>query len=309
MKSVARNFTLFGLFLLLVGGISLTGCGEDTDPEAGFDNGVARDTSGSVTLTAGKHGPAFDELSFDVLTPGEGEVLSGDSIDITVSIAGLELMAPTQGEGANSLAYSKDGQHIHVIINNQPYMAKYDTTFTIAPLASGEHALVAFPSRSWHESVKTPGAVVARRFYHGSTEASGFDPSSPALVYSRPKGEYVGEDAARVMLDFYLLNVDLSPDGYRVVATVDGKVLDTISAWVPHFIEGLEDGKHSIGLSLIDAEGNSVENGPYGTIEREITISPAPDEDSTDGDSDEDDDHDHQLEEDVMDIGTVTQGL
>ncbi len=305
MKSTIQYLKSASLAFLLVGGVSLVGCGEDTDPEAGFDTGATRDTTGSVTLVAGNHGPTFDGLSFDVLTPGEGEVLSGDSIDISVSISGLELMAPTQGEGANSLAYSKDGQHIHVIINNQPYMAKYDTTFTIAPLVSGEHALVAFPSRSWHESVKAPGAVVARKFYHGSTESSGFDPESAALVYSRPKGEYVGEDAARVMLDFYLLNVDLSEDGYRVVASVDGEVLDTISVWKPHFIEGLENGTHTIGLALIDADGKSVENGPYGTIEREITISPAPKDVA---DSEEHDD-DHQLEEDIIDIGTVTQGL
>lgn len=302
IRSAARTFFPFTLVCLL----GLTGCGDDTDPEAGFDVGAKRDTSGAVSIVAASVGPDFEEVAFDIVTPQEGAAVSGDSIEVTVALRGVELRAPTPGEGANSLAYSMDGQHIHVIVDNEPYMAKYDTTFRIGGLAPGEHTLVAFPSRSWHESVKTPGAVVARRFSVGENPSSwSFDPSAPALVYSRPKGEYAGKDAAKVMLDFYLLNVDLAADGYRVIASIDGTVIDTLQEWKPYHITGLSNGEHTIGLQLIDAEGNPVENGPYGTIERTITVVPA----GAKGTGKKGEREEDRLEEDLIDVGRHSQGL
>ncbi len=300
-----RNSLLLPLFL--TGSICLVGCGDDTDPEAGFDTGARRDTSGVVSITQGSHGKAFENVSFDVTSPTDEATVEGDSIDVSVMLSGVELKSPTPGEGTNSLAYSMEGQHIHVIIDNEPYMAKYDTTFRVG-VTPGEHTLIAFPSRSWHESVKNPGAVVARRFSVGEQPAEwSFDPTAPTLVYSRPKGEYAGKDAAKIMLDFYLLNVELSPDGYRVIASVDGEVLDTLDAWVPYFITGLENGEHTIGLKLIDADGNEVQNGPYGTIERTITVLPKKDE--ADGGA-EGSEHEHdRLEEDIIDVGRNSQGL
>ncbi len=291
------------MVILLIGTTGLIGCGGDTDPEAGFDVGKERDKSGTVKLVKGSHGPDFESVSFDILTPGEGALVQGDSVDVVVSVSGVELKAPTPGEGANSLAYSPDGQHIHVIINNEPYMAMYDTTFRVAPNRAGENSMIAFPSRSWHESVKKPGAVLARTFFHGKEGTATFDPTAPTLVYSRPKGTYTGKDAARVMLDFYLLNVDLSSDGYRVIVAVDGETLDTVDTWVPYYLEGLTDGEHTIGLKLVDAQGSVIENGPYGSIERTITIAPAA------KDASAKEDEGTGVEEDIMDVGTVIEGL
>ena len=292
-------------YFVLFASLVVVGCGGDTDPEAGFNVGKERDLQSGVTLVKGSHGSDFDEVSFDILTPTDGSLVEGDSIDVVVSVGGVELKAPTPGEGANSLAYSHDGQHIHVIINNEPYMAMYDTTFRVSPIEEGENTMIAFPSRSWHESVKKAGAVIARTFYHNKEGTPTFDKTAPTLVYSRPKGTYTGKDAAKVMLDFYLLNVDLSADGYRVIASIDGAVIDTIDAWVPYYIEGLKDGEHTIGLQLIDADGAVVENGPYGTVERTITIAPA----ESGKKEKSDDDEGTGVEEDIMDVGTVIEGL
>lgn len=306
MATGRTNFFYLTVFLL-IGTLFMVGCGDDTDPEAGFDTGAKRDTSGTISISKGSHGKSFEDVSFDVTAPTDGSVLEGDSIDVSVALSGVELKSPTPGEGTNSLAYSMEGQHIHVIVDNEPYMAKYDTTFRIGGLPPGEHTIVAFPSRSWHESVKNPGAVVARRFSIGDAPSEwSFDPSAPTLVYSRPKGEYAGRDAAKIMLDFYLLNVDLSEDGYRVIASVNGNVLDTLSEWVPYFITGLGNGEHSIGLKLIDADGNEVQNGPFGTIERTITVMPKKNADNDTAA----DDHEHdRTEEDIIDVGRHSQGL
>lgn len=257
------------LFPLMV--VTIVGCGDDTDPEAGFDEPI--DSTALLAIVKGEKGPDFPDAKFEIVTPGPDEVVTGDSIMVTTRLAGVELKAPTPGEGANDLAYSKDGQHIHVIIDDKPYMAMYDETFSIGPLDPGPHTLRAFPSRSWHESIKTPGVFVAHTFYVGQKSGDPvLDPSKPLLTYSRPKGEYVGQDARKVMIDFYLSNCELGADKYKVIASIDGNVMDTLTEWVPYYIEGLKEGDHTVGLKLIGPDGNAVENGPFNDAEQKITI-------------------------------------
>ena len=43
------------------------------------------------------------------------------------------------------------------------------------------------------------------------------------LFYSRPKAEYAGKDAKIILLDFYLVNTELSKDGNKVKAYVQFK--------------------------------------------------------------------------------------
>lgn len=263
---------LLTMFLTLVLGFSMVGCGGDTDPEAGFDE-HKQEGPVNLKIVKGENGPDYPDAKFEIVTPAADEVIPGDSVMITTKVAGIELKAPTAGEGANGLAYSTDGQHIHVIIDGNPYMAKYDATFSIGKLEPGPHTLRAFPSRSWHESVKTPGAFVARTFYVG--EKSGepvLKADQPLLTYSRPKGEYVGKDARKIMLDFYIANCELGPDKFKVIASIDGKVMDTLTDWVPYYIEGLEVGEHTIGLKLIGPDGAAVANGPFNDFQQKITV-------------------------------------
>ena len=50
------------------------------------------------------------------------------------------------------------GNHIHVILDNQPYEAYYnlDQPFELRNVMDGPHTLRVFPSRPWHESFKNP---------------------------------------------------------------------------------------------------------------------------------------------------------
>src|SRR3954447_9949130 len=52
------------------------------------------------------------------------------------------------------------GNHIHVILDNQPYEAYYDISqpFELRNVTPGQHTLRVFPSRPWHESYKNEGA-------------------------------------------------------------------------------------------------------------------------------------------------------
>jgi hypothetical protein len=286
--------------------LGATGCGDKTNPDAGFDD-AADTTSSTLTIVEGERSEAPESVSFAIETPEENEVVADDTLRLRMSINGFELKAPTKGEATKHLAYSMDGQHIHVIVDNKPYMAAYDTTFAIGGLKPGIHSIRAFPSRSWHESVKIDGAFQTRMFYMGTKSGDPpFDPSKPLLTYSRPKGEYAGDDAKRIMIDFYLSNCTLGPDSYKVIASVDGSYSDTITTWAPHFIEGLSKGEHTIHLRLIDADGNAVENGTFNDTERTISVVGEKRADADKG-SEEDDGAD--LEKDLFDAGRHSQGL
>lgn len=251
---------------------ALVGC---TSDKPGSEDDFYGSDTGKVQLqiVKGTPGPDYPDARLTVLAPAKDAVVTADSVLVKVDLKGVDLEAPTAGEQSQGIAFSKDGQHIHVIIDDKPYMAMYKTdSFSVGKLAEGPHTLRAFPSRSWHESIKTPGAFVAYTFYvKKQTGTPAIAEGAPLLTYSRPKGEYKGKDAKKILLDFHLSNATLGPDKYKVIATVDGTLTDTLTEWVPYFIEGLSDGEHTVKLELIGPDGKPVP-GTYNTAERKITV-------------------------------------
>ena len=53
--------------------------------------------------------------------------------------------------------------------------------------------------------------------------------------------------------------------------TVDGKVHRTLTSWQPYYIYGLQKGKHTIRLELVDASGKVVA-GPFNDVQRTIQV-------------------------------------
>jgi hypothetical protein len=174
-------------------------------------------------------------------------------------VTDYELATQTGGVEERNCANSGKGQHIHFILNNQPYKAKYEAAFE-EELGEGENVLLAFLSRSYHESIKNGNAHVVTSLYAGEGGSS-FDPNGEHLFYSRPKGTYKLAESNRFLLDFFLINVDLEASGYKVRATVDGAVFE-LPSWKPYFIEGLQAGEHTVRIELIDGSGNAVA-GPF----------------------------------------------
>src|SRR5260370_39628657 len=79
-----------------------------------------------------------------------------------------------------------------------------------------------------------------------SSNAAAVDPGKPLLTYSRPKGEYKGEDSDPIMIDFWLSNAKLQDDGgpYRVRYSVDGGDAKFLEKWEPIWLQGLSAGSH-----------------------------------------------------------------
>ena len=199
----------------------------------------------------------------------------GEKASFEYEVKNYELTQQTAGHEACNCNNSSKGQHIHLILNNKPYKALYKPEFDTA-LKPGHYLAVSFLSRSFHESVKNKNAYQVEQFNvldkkgNDKGKEKEVDVSKPMLVYSRPKGEYSGKDAENVLLDFYLLNTDLSEAGNKVVATVNGQKF-TLTKWTGYAIKGLKEGKNTIKLQLVNKDGKTIP-GPYNSVERKITI-------------------------------------
>ncbi len=214
--------------------------------------------------------PKFPESKLALNKPAENDKLAPGAITFDYAVTGFELTKQTEDAEHKDCANSKEGQHIHNIVDNEPYTAHYNTTFT-KDIKAGNHVVLSFLSRSYHESLKHKDAYVLRQIQVGNTKEKPVDLSGPTMFYSRPKGEYKGEDTRRVLLDFYLVNTDLSPEGNRVRAVINGTDF-MITNWQPYLIEGMPMGENTIRLELLDKDGNAIP-GPYNAVERKITLS------------------------------------
>lgn len=183
---------------------------------------------------------------------------------------------------------AKGSNHVHLILDNKPYKAIYDTKEPVhlnelaagEALAEGMHVLVAFPSRANHESVKTKDAFTVVPFWVGKKDAAvaAKDPTKkPMLVYSRPKGDYNGEMANHVLVDFQVANVTLAEGKEHVHVTVTGPSIDKAvegnveKFGTPLYIDNLQNGSYQLKVELVDAAGKLIE-GPWNSTTRTIKV-------------------------------------
>ncbi|AXT54530.1 hypothetical protein D1815_01750 [Aquimarina sp. AD1] len=215
--------------------------------------------------------PAYKDAALILDTSDEIVAKKSGEMDFSFNVENYELGAQTKGPNAQKLANSGKGQHIHFILNNQPYSAHYEPNFK-KEIPDGIHHLVAFLSRSFHESVKNENSVVVRKLVVGEKpeDKLNLNMEAPTLIYSRPKGEYTGDGTKEVLLDFFVLNTKLSKEGNKVRAKINGTEF-TITEWVPHVIKGLPMGEITIQLELVDEAGNVIP-GPFNKVTRKITL-------------------------------------
>ncbi|HWN08839.1 MAG TPA: hypothetical protein VNO50_06100 [Pyrinomonadaceae bacterium] len=249
-----------------------------------------------------------------IVSPAANAVIAGSKVDVKLDLSGDLRGYMPHKDPATGL-----GNHIHVILDNEPYEAYYELgqPFELRNVAEGKHTLRVFASRPWHESYKNDGSFQMVTFTvkgggdasKPTTTASGekmanansspsaspssaqspaaregkdvapskagdVDPTKPLLTYSRPKGEYKGEDANAIMIDFWLTNAKLKGDGgeYRIRYFVNDDEARYIDKWDPAWLSGWLNGKHTLRLELLDKDGRPVENGGYNTTTRTITV-------------------------------------
>lgn len=262
--------------LLLPFGLFLYGCGGDTQEMAMDQGGVeeeeGRDLIGdgtpdseNITLTPMPESVAFPDASIDDWT------YQGGTFNYATS--NYEFGVQTPDADALMCANSAKGQHVHLIIDNEPYIAQYEPTFD-QTMSGGEHYLLTFLSRSYHESIKTPAAhraVKVNVLNAGFTNPE--EITDPMLFYSRPKGTYVGnKETENVMLDFYPVNAPLG-EQYQVRVNINGEEF-TVDEWKPYYIQGLPMGESTVTLTLM--AGDSIVDAPLNPTRRTFTLEALP---------------------------------
>lgn len=110
-----------------------------------------------------------------VTEPRDGATINGSTVNLKLALSGdLKGYKPGKDPATGM------GNHIHVILDNQPYEAYYnlDQPFELRNLSEGKHTIRVFPSRPWHESYKNDGAFQMVTF----TVKGGGDASKPATT-------------------------------------------------------------------------------------------------------------------------------
>lgn len=225
------------------------------------------------TLTPFTPSPSFEDASIDQM------MYLNDKWTFKIGGSSYQLGAQTSDAPQKMCANSAKGQHIHLIVNNEPYKAKYTSEFDDVVMEPGEYHVLAFLSRSYHESIKTKAAHKAQKItVEDNMMKVAESINFPMVFYSRPKGNYVGKaNTDKVMLDFYVVEAELGDDKYKVKATINGEESHLLDKWQPYYIEGLPMGKNTVTLTLLDEKGAEV-NAPYNPVTREFTLAADPTE-------------------------------
>jgi hypothetical protein len=273
MKSNLSGVKLAAILSLLFSMIAVACSSPGSNTNTANKNAENRTVASAVKLPAeakpmGATAPGFysagpnGNVSLSLLSPQDGKALEGNSLSPTFTITGYPIYKDPE---------RNKGQHIHVILDNEPYEADYDPGQPFKPeggkfdnLKEGTHTLRAFPSREWHESIKQEDGAnfTFITFYVKAPTANlNIDKSKPLLTYSRPKGEYRWkEDPRGVMIDYYVSNAKIGSNDYKVRYTINGSRPFQVSRWEPIWLkwEEIPPGEYKIVMDLVDKNNKPV---------------------------------------------------
>ncbi len=97
-----------------------------------------------------------------IVSPASGATINSSTVSVK-----LDLSGELKGYKPGMDPATKMGNHIHVILDNQPYEAYYNidgSAFELRNVSDGEHTLRVFASRPWHESYKNNGSFQMAKF-------------------------------------------------------------------------------------------------------------------------------------------------
>ncbi|MFK8055520.1 MAG: phosphopeptide-binding protein [Saprospiraceae bacterium] len=255
------------LLFIVAAGLVFGSCNSSTSAEDAVSEVVETVSTPKITVS-----PKAPGMDFPDATITDWGFTDGD-FKFDVDASTYELGQQTADASSIMCANSGKGQHIHLIVDNKPYAAKYTPKFAYE-LEDGDHQILAFLSRSYHESIKTPAAHRAVNATVAGNSFTKVEPiTNPMLFYSRPKGTYVGKDAQKLLLDFYPVNVQLDAD-HQVKVETNGETF-MLDKWQPYVLEGLPMGENTVTLTLVDGEGKRIE-APHNPVSRTFSLQADP---------------------------------
>ncbi|MEH1827870.1 MAG: hypothetical protein V7L22_21485 [Nostoc sp.] len=284
-KFLPEKFSILRWVMTLVLVLSLTSCGEKVASQE--VSTIYRENSPQISQISKQ----FSEVSppdviqelrpilevyqpqVTIVTPQSDEVLQDNKVTASFQVKDLPIFKDPQ---------LQLGPHLHVILDNQPYIPIYDLNqpLVLPDLSPGSHTLRVFASRPWHESFKNEGAYAQTTFHvFTKTDDNTPDPKIPLLTYSRPQSSYGAEP---ILLDFYLTNAPLHLvskenandefSDWRIRSTINGETF-IFDRWQAVYLKGFHPGKNWVKLEFLDNQGNAVKNA-FNTTVRLIDYQP-----------------------------------
>ena len=180
---------------LALSAASLAGCSSDMNANTSANanaNAAASPTPAAQALSVVERPQKIKDQSaqrgqqdaaspaLKIAEPREGSTVNGSTVKVKLDLSGdLKGYTPHKDPATGM------GNHIHVILDNQPYEAYYELgqPFELRNVSEGAHTLRVFASRPWHESYKNDGSFQMVSF----TVKGGGDASKPTTTATGQK--------------------------------------------------------------------------------------------------------------------------
>ena len=168
------------------GGNQTAGANVGASPSPGAQTLTRVDPPASVTEQKAAREDLRDDTRpvLEIVAPADGSTVQGPDVAVRLELGGNELHGYKTGKDpatmVNNDPSTMKGNHIHVILDNEPYEAYYNLgePFVLRNLSEGRHTLRVFASRPWHESYKNEGSFQMAVF----TVRGGGDPNRPTTT-------------------------------------------------------------------------------------------------------------------------------
>jgi hypothetical protein len=228
---------------------------------------LARDNSGEkqdsfLILSAAKlpDSVAFTKAGIWGMRYDGGELM----FDVRDFILGIR----TRGSEQRGVQTTNKGQYIHINLDNSLHLHSNDGNVT-AKIPDGSYRMGCFLVRGYHESVKGAKAGNFTRVeIRNNTIYKSEALAEVALFYSVPMGDYSRKKSADILLDFYLANTNLAPNGNKVEVKINANEPILLDRWQAYLLKNLPLGQHKISLRLLDRQGKAIDK----TIEKTFRI-------------------------------------
>lgn len=233
------------------------------------------------SLFIGAHPVAMEELEINPLTPTpfndnlKVTIESADGGSVEIQLRSFPIGSNTYSEALEieRVRSNPDGNTVLVLINGKnranltalscnPLMEEFryfnrdcslSLTYQLVENIPDIFVVHAIAINSYNESIKMKRAMDMRTLRSGMfcepDTALQKALHEPYILYNQPQGVF--DRGENILLDFYLVNGELSENGNKVELYIDDKKVASLVSWVPYEIVNLPPGNHNIKLILI----------------------------------------------------------
>lgn len=222
------------IFTMITVAAFAAACGSSTEDHSGHDHGNMANTNaapaGPLTLTETEVPQRIKDMMaargeqdaaapmVRVTAPVDGSTVESSTVRVQLVVGG-----DLKGYKPGMDPETKMGNHIHVILDNQPYEAYYniDQEFELRNVPDGEHTLRVFASRPWHESYKNEEAFDVVKF---TVKNGGANLDLPATANNGQQMSNANANAAPVANANSNANAAPTPEGKDMPASQGGAI-------------------------------------------------------------------------------------